>query len=1599
MSTDVTTETGASVIWPFERVDDVGLYRHLLERPVLTRHAGEHFTGVARWHIDLSTVEWIDVGSMVQLVLLIECALRAGTHVRVTPPCPEPGPVGYARRRALQFFDNIDVPRALDSEHLAALPGRLVLDAPVEDTPPRTRDKEKWIVPLTWLTQGELPREWRDKLEYVLRGAYKSLARIDADTLADVIIAELVDNVRHAGEGIDRALVGVVAQRRYDPESVHGNLPPVRDFVGWQVDTRVHTIEIIAGDSGKGIHHSLAPAWRQHEEPDSETTTDGAAEQRLVLRWSFQRRSSCDRMHERPGTRGLYRVHRVARKYCGLVTLRSGQALVGMDHGGLSYHRDVESDEPLPDVPGTIVHVRLTTALPPRSLKHQRPTIDRPHEVRLLAPQDILPSIADSDGSGEVCIVSTVRYGTDGLTNRRALEDYLRDLVESRHPGALILLWLSGSGWDVLASCADSINAEMERHRYGIESATAGSVEVYDPVLVVNARREWRWVGIAPRFEGVLGALVEAADGRIDNTRVQALLPGKAYKRDRIELLRMMSADVALVNTTPGHGLELRINLTGIAQLIGDRLGEALDDPDADLPGVLDRGAYLTPTLSTVRRWLRDVDLLIADVCGTGAALGAFALSLLCRNDPTLRPHLDPPPEGRPPTIDSRPSPLVVGPSGAASRNAEMLADALDLEFRELPGEAGRPLGLDTPLLTPDAPCIIYIDIVRTAESLKSLIKEVLRLGAEPVAAVTLFGAQPTGTFVEEWGRRLPVIALARIDLDLPATNTARLRAIRPYTTTPANIIEPPPDPQPREKTPEERMIDELIERCGALHVSHTGRDNGRHYTFFVDVRQLVRQPTFIEVFDARITAWTRNQGAAGRPLSLWYPAPKSASEATMAIVDALSGRRVDIVERRAVGRSIVRGVWRFEDIEPEPVGSPDVVLIDWGAVTGTTLLHMMAQAARAGAERILAMVFLSQLPPSDEAFLTSVRSVDRTEHRDPPPDRQPDLPLFRAAPAVGPSTARVEVQFIRETPFSGFEAHDCPVCRYTSALGREQPVPAALKRHRDHLLDHFRLKRRFTVAEGGDGVDEEATRRKRHARNDAMLAWRRRLRRALTSTWARHALAEDLSRWRAASHLSDVPQPAVSLVDLLAFESHWLRLPPLSFGRLRRDVALIAVEILCQAPDEGEVPLHAAIVLRIASKQVFADTLARTGRAVADRPRLLGQLLLDAFSFIARRRYSADVFDEIQASLKGLADTFEAPECTVDPELAQVTRRLVRRAAIARRHSEPGDMLTAWRSLTEIFAARRYRRHHPIPEQFRQLRVGMYAERIRRAMDAEPRVLDPRLRDRLKLLDGLWQECAWFLDHDVMPAVKLLRSVLDTDQARGLAGGRACDSLLMRIDDDELVSQGHFSRLVARISNEPDELLWDEELLPTYLNELDAWNQDIFYPGNQRAGRPPSGLIRLIDSAPTGIGRICTWAESLCEDVPDDPIELDLPDSSVTRDTPVFATPGLMAAIVRCVVQNVRKHRICGQRPRLEVGFERRDRWIVVVIRNSATEASAEPGVGLRRLRANIEGFGGRLAADKMRPDAGSPWTYLVEVSLLAWRPGPPREMSGDTP
>lgn len=198
----------------------------------------------------------------------------------------------------------------------------------------------KYLFPITWINADinqNSVEELGIKFQEILSNIERGMSNIDVLSLKNVIISELLKNVReHAGENTKYGILAIgllptsVLSKNKNGRCLFYTSKIEENYTSWLINNNIDNfIEIYFGDTGIGIvSEPLKNAYKKKfKKKDNLNKED-------VLKWAFDKWSSSKVEKNIRGTKGLYRINRIVNKYNGFFIVKTHELCGGFEKGG-----------------------------------------------------------------------------------------------------------------------------------------------------------------------------------------------------------------------------------------------------------------------------------------------------------------------------------------------------------------------------------------------------------------------------------------------------------------------------------------------------------------------------------------------------------------------------------------------------------------------------------------------------------------------------------------------------------------------------------------------------------------------------------------------------------------------------------------------------------------------------------------------------------------------------------------------------------------------------------------------------------------------------------------------------------------------------------------------------------------------------------------------------------------------------------------------------------------------------------------------------------------------------------------------------------------
>ncbi len=1573
--------------------------------------AGSPFTGADGWRpevaaegfrLDFASVEFVHFETLARALVLLDAAVRDGVRASVVLPTghlpvveagereePAGGGIAFeslerrvarqarAREEARAFMRDVGFLEALHASHWPDGAVRVEDSAAPwlgqpgpESTPgvaPTALDEAKLlrrrrILPFRWVSVDAHGAVAAD----VLRDAQRrfkdmGLSRSDARAITLAVVSGLVENVGlHAASGPPRTTYALIAAVLVDDDVYVGrgrDLPRAAQELADALASGVpggQVLQLVVADSGIGLFRRLSL--------DRDPSADRVPTRDLVLQ-AFERNIAGKGSDGQAGAVGLWRVARLVRSYHGSVVTRSADAAIGKVYPGSTVE---DFDEPQPAwAPGTVVEVTLVIR------DYLTRALSVPWEWRSSARADtrweVIPcefdpehGIGDADrarldeaallaqdGGRSAGVVATiaVRQADHALSDaavQTALSRALHVASLTPHQATVVLVFPNADP-RLLDLMVAGLNVDEEQ-----EWELTQWSRTPNPILVLSASGAPLWCGGSVCLRAVLEGLT-AAGGALPVADVVRLWA--AAGRAPEELWPTLGRHSHLITVTAAEVI-LHVSAGDAVRALGDYVRDTLAEAIGQSgPGVVP-GLFRTPMLRLADRWI-DVDSLVRGTVGVD--LAAFLLARVVEEAALADQEHD--------------GSLVVARAPTTpTQLAAQLSECLyrDGRYYDLPGELdldGIPVSEQVPRR---ANVVICADILATENTARRAAAALVGNRAVPVAVACVVDTRTHSGPIRMFNRDIAVLSLVTAEVAVPPRAGAVPVDINPIHRRPVAPDEV--GTPPRTPITEETLLGWCAKDDDSLRLGHVESiPRARHFSAYPQLDHLlfgkgvsdeVRSAIRHSVHDVTRQWEADGPGAGGLGrCRIWHPGGPVDYAAKLAqlVRSVLVEEGTTVTDVLPIPRAVAGNRWMFPASLPAPRELGTVVVVDWGALSAKSIHQMIRLAAEAGASAILALVLLNQLGDQESDVLRAVSALRARRSG-------------RARPAVP-----TEVRFLATSSLGRMAVPDCSLCE-TRDLYEEyaESAPRALRGHAKRLWERTRLRTRTEVF-GEVPVDLFKVPIRAEDMAD-YLRWRGLLLRALEDTAARQEVLDRIGG------LDDIDTEAVprakwtrdSLVRLTAAEQNWLKLPPLRFADARERLAAIC-ETAVRRSQTGHAwfRTQAVMVMAAAKPETFVELLPKLlARAVAiDERELSDQLFLECHRLL--RRPLEDMPIDHAALRSALIRCRDRLESLLGPGDTDVVRKSVGvvkellAVVDAKAWPRPRNPQHGWWLLHEELS--RHVQDHRMEAVL--LRVRDFVEDL---VFAQP----PPPRSREALSD--WEQCRTQLCQRALVNMTALTDIIAGDYVSDRVGRQDQRRLLAAISDPD------FSEL-QRVHDQLEDMI-DRPWTPTdpdwlrehrhLLARLRWWHR-MFTATHLDDGRT-AVFVELVESAPVVPGpRVDRVVQGAGVDF-----------ATLAREigdrTEVFCPASLLDEVVTHTIANIRQHGGGAATPIVRVEYSVCEgRRLALVIRNTGTRPSTQPGHGLRTLNDKLRPFGGSITATALDDE----WTFATEIGLSVWQ------------
>lgn len=983
----------------------------------------------------------------------------------------------------------------------------------------------KCICPLTWIAckSNETPALHLDQyifndVERILGHSEKGLDPLDAEAIKNVVLPELIKNVReHSRKNHALLAIGLISTKSILPSEklvspdnatseifAEGNIE--KPYLDWLFENQKNTIqkesqvEIYFGDVGTGIlTNSFEKKYLNDQKHFSQNekicSSPEEKMQWVYSRWAAEKTKLDEDGNQlseaRSGTKGLYRIRRIIRRYEGVFHITTSSE-TGYVYD--SIYRDYESLKQKNDwgfrqqnqygFEGTFIQIKMCPFSKATKFRFilDNETSNTKWEFwnySIELDETGEPVLHETEFSNKIHELHYKLYGASGkqsiddacivifidLTKLKgnATSDScgkIKKFIQQKfpyfslygHPASIILVLskhiVSNS---VLESELSSLTDGLSQRITNVETNPDKSMHnehYYAPVMVIGENRKVFWFGGHKESIEFLNSKTNEFD-EIDKKTgkdKEVFFSSEIIcnETDRKRIMKVLHADGAT---------DLFYYFHNVTKIFQDELrGHYIRNEDK---------LFCSPSLEITKNWFEIGDFF-NNIKNTNSL--KYAWLFLLKIEQFFKDF----PTNKNKKIDYHKTYLLIDHS-----QQQLLAE----EFARLTGipqENIRNLQRDIDSNIPHrvklfpkySKVILLTTIISSSETARRLVKFVRRDSATPVCLLCLYNRRKKQepNILMTWGDKTIILSILEEEQSTQMKNSSDdiLLKIKEEKQELGNyfndngavkknksLIVKSPQYENELDLPEQLedrdLLRNWINNSSALHYNHIGIFNSRHFTFYLDKQKLLK--FFLENpgwkrLDKNVKSWRNSHNIGEGDFSICVPANLFSNNSKensfyRHLCSLCDESQIYILDKN-------------EGILTKDWNKKNIVFIDFGIINGNTITSFINEAQRRGVINILACIFFEQSRSSLTCFFKHVYSltndVDRffipnsiLENKSGTDNYTDYLPLpeFENLPQSLPSVPiiNIAVRYLFSFPLSYFTSELCPLCEHQKAL------------------------------------------------------------------------------------------------------------------------------------------------------------------------------------------------------------------------------------------------------------------------------------------------------------------------------------------------------------------------------------------------------------------------------------------------------------------------------------------------------------------------------------------------------------------------------------
>lgn len=999
------------------------------------------------------------------------------------------------------------------------------------ETTLRNTSNYKCIYPLKWIecrNESNSEFQWDeqifDDVEKILGHKEKGLDPLDVEAIKNVVLPELIKNVHeHSCERHALLTIGLIAsqslfKKEADGKSTRTPKRPDSDniespYLQWlfdnqNQDARTNSqVEIYFGDIGTGILTDDLEEKYRRDNAESAGREKYLSSEKLMQwvysRWAAQKTKfgADGKMlsEQRSGTKGLYRIRRIIRKYSGIFHITTSNQKGSVFD---TIYRDFES-KTREDGWGIIERGELCGFLGTLIQIKMCPFVQATHFRFMLDPR---PSFIDwqfinytlehderwenkfsethiakvirhfqrnrhhqQERDDDLCIVFLLDLFSLKESNSRDPWVRVKEFIEKKfeyfslygHPASIVVVLSrstlsNGELEDQLRSITDRLSENM-RHSPEQLQRDRDNEHYYAPVMVIGEDRKVFWFGGHKGSVAFLNTVTSTNSQLAQSNAYEALDSDISITpEEKKRIAHVLHADGCPENLYHFHNIESSFE-------------EGIKHHNAKGSGL-----FCSPSLEITKDWF-DVESFFHKTESENNAL-KYAWLFSLKADEALRDR----------TIDddfNYHSAYLLIDHGQQQVLAEEFARLTGIphaNIKNLEQDIDPNVPHRSKLFPKNANVILLTTIISSSETARRLVKFVRRDSANPVFLLCLYnkrnGDQAHQRMLETWGEQTHIISILEDAHQPQETRGAQSKvsikekeevrqcwdALKSHFNDDGSlkrhgaIIVKSPKREKNEfpeKQPEDlSTLQDWIMKSHALHYSHVGIYKSRHFTFYLDKRKLLEYtPTETktnpgwERLEGWVRKWLDTYQIGNDDFAIYVPDnlfnEDQENSHFFQYLCSLYGSQFHVLE--------TKGGLKLNNLHQHN----NVIYFDFGIMTGETIATLSEIAQAKEVKNLFICILLKQTQAKLVRFFEHVYYLTSDSHSELPTascienslemiERIPrsDAMLFpefedSQQPPQPIPPMRLAIRYLFDFSLSYYTSELCPICEHQKAL------------------------------------------------------------------------------------------------------------------------------------------------------------------------------------------------------------------------------------------------------------------------------------------------------------------------------------------------------------------------------------------------------------------------------------------------------------------------------------------------------------------------------------------------------------------------------------